>query len=84
MYLPPGGLGVRVDGSCYPTYTVSPFYDSMIAKLIVHGKNKTEVIEKMKRVLSEFVVEGIETTIPFHMELMKHPEFIARNLIRNF
>lgn len=77
MYLPPGGYGVRVDSSCYPGYTVSPFYDSMVAKLIVHGKDRNEAIQRMKRALNEFVIDGINTTIPFHIELLHHPEFIA-------
>ncbi|MCU7667420.1 acetyl-CoA carboxylase biotin carboxylase subunit [Bacillus thuringiensis] len=77
MYLPPGGYGVRVDSSCYPGYTVSPFYDSMVAKLIVHGKDRNEAIQRMKRALNEFVIDGINTTIPFHIELLNHPAFIA-------
>ncbi|PGP21068.1 acetyl-CoA carboxylase biotin carboxylase subunit [Bacillus cereus] len=77
MYLPPGGYGVRVDSSCYPGYTVSPFYDSMVAKLIVHGKDRNEAIQRMKRALNEFVIDGINTTIPFHIELLNHPDFIA-------
>lgn len=70
MYLPPGGYGVRVDSACYPGYTVSPFYDSMVAKLIVHGKTREEAIKKMDRALSEFIVDGIHTTIPFHRRLL--------------
>lgn len=77
MYLPPGGYGVRVDSSCYPGYTVSPFYDSMVAKLIVHGKDRNEAIQRMKRALNEFVIDGINTTIPFHIELLNQPDFIA-------
>ncbi|SDI37415.1 biotin carboxylase /acetyl-CoA carboxylase carboxyltransferase subunit alpha [Alteribacillus persepolensis] len=75
MYLPPGGLGVRIDSAVYPGYTITPFYDSMVAKLIVRGKTREEAISRMKRALSEFVVEGVDTTIPFHMKLMDHPFF---------
>ncbi|MFJ7308866.1 acetyl-CoA carboxylase biotin carboxylase subunit [Peribacillus frigoritolerans] len=74
-YLPPGGLGVRVDSAVYPNYTITPFYDSMIAKLIVHGKDREEAIARMKRALSEFVIEGIDTTIDFHLSLLDHPVF---------
>ncbi|MBY0597336.1 acetyl-CoA carboxylase biotin carboxylase subunit [Bacillus bingmayongensis] len=76
MYLPPGGFGIRVDSAVYPGYSIPPFYDSMIAKLIVHGKTREEAIAKMKRALSEFVIEGIHTTIPFHLQLLDHPDFI--------
>ncbi|MFD2611878.1 acetyl-CoA carboxylase biotin carboxylase subunit [Paenibacillus gansuensis] len=77
FYLPPGGLGVRVDSAAYPGYTISPHYDSMIAKLIVWGKTRTEAIDRMKRALAEFAVDGIHTTIPFHMKLMNHSKFIS-------
>lgn len=79
LYLPPGGNGVRVDGFCYSGYKVSPFYDSMIGKLIVHGKTRDEAIAKMKRALEEFVVDGVNTTIPFHLKLMDHPVFVSGN-----
>ncbi|MGF7535285.1 acetyl-CoA carboxylase biotin carboxylase subunit [Bacillus mexicanus] len=75
MYLPPGGNGVRVDGFCYSGYKVSPFYDSMIGKLIVHGKDREEAIAKMKRALEEFVIDGVKTTIPFHLRLMDNALF---------
>lgn len=75
MYLPPGGYGVRVDGFCYSGYKVSPFYDSMIGKLIVHGKDRKEAIAKMKRSLEEFVIDGVKTTIPFHLRLMDNELF---------
>jgi acetyl-CoA carboxylase biotin carboxylase subunit len=77
MYLPPGGFGVRVDSAAYTGYTISPFYDSMIAKLIVHGKDRDEAIARMKRALSEFVIEGIDTTIPFHLRLLENENFVA-------
>lgn len=76
FYLPPGGPGVRVDSGAYPGYTISPHYDSMIAKLIVWGPTREEAIAKMKRALSEFAIEGIHTTIPFHQKLLEHPTFI--------
>lgn len=75
FYLPPGGYGVRVDSAAYPGYTISPHYDSMIAKLIVWAPTRAEAIERMKRALSEFAIEGIHTTIPFHMRLLQHPLF---------
>lgn len=76
FYLAPGGPGVRVDSAAYPGYVISPHYDSMIAKLIVWGATREEAIAKMKRALSEFVIEGIHTTIPFHQKLLEHPVFI--------
>jgi acetyl-CoA carboxylase biotin carboxylase subunit len=76
FYLPPGGLGVRVDSAAYPGYTISPHYDSMIAKLIVWGKTREDAISRMKRALGEFSIEGIQTTIPFHQLLLEHHTFI--------
>lgn len=75
MYLPPGGPGVRVDSAAYPGYTIPPYYDSMIAKLIVHAPTREEAIARMRRALGEFVIEGIHTTIPFHIKLMEHEKF---------
>lgn len=77
FYLPPGGIGVRVDSSAYPGYTISPHYDSMIAKLIVWAPTRTEAVARMKRALSEFAVDGIKTTIPFHLKLLEHPIFLG-------
>ncbi|ADV93178.1 acetyl-CoA carboxylase biotin carboxylase subunit [Bacillus subtilis] len=77
MYLPPGGLGVRVDSAAYPGYSIPPYYDSMIAKVITYGKTRDEAIARMKRALSEFVIEGIETTIPFHLKLLEHETFVS-------
>lgn len=74
-YLPPGGFGVRVDSAVYPGYTITPHYDSMVAKVIVRGKTREEAIARMKRALSEFVVEGVYTTIPFHLRLLNHEAF---------
>ncbi|WNS44345.1 acetyl-CoA carboxylase biotin carboxylase subunit [Paenibacillus sp. MMS20-IR301] len=79
FYLPPGGLGVRVDSAAYPGYSISPFYDSMIAKLIVWAPTRLEAVAKMKRALAEFAVEGIHTTIPFHQKLLTHPVFLDGN-----
>ena len=76
MYLPPGGLGVRIDSAAYPGYTIPPYYDSMIAKVITYGNTREEAISRMKRALSEFVVEGIHTTIPFHLKLLEHEKFV--------
>ncbi|CAH0177963.1 Biotin carboxylase [Peribacillus sp. Bi96] len=77
MYLPPGGYGVRVDSAAYPGYSIPPYYDSMIAKLIVHAPTREEAIEKMKRALGEFVIEGVHTTIPFHIKLLQHEQFVS-------
>lgn len=76
FYLAPGGFGVRVDSAAYPGYMISPHYDSMIAKLIVWGKTREEAIERMKRALIEFAIDGIKTTIPFHLKLLNHPKFL--------
>ncbi|MDR6224653.1 acetyl-CoA carboxylase biotin carboxylase subunit [Desmospora profundinema] len=75
FYLPPGGVGVRVDSAAYPGYHIPPYYDSMIAKLIVWGKDRPEAIRRMKRSLAEFAIEGISTTIPFHMKLLNNRKF---------
>ncbi|TLS52997.1 acetyl-CoA carboxylase biotin carboxylase subunit [Paenibacillus antri] len=75
FYLPPGGVGVRVDSAAYPGYVIPPHYDSMIAKLIVWAPTREEAIARMKRALGEFAVDGVHTTIPFHMRLMDHPTF---------
>ncbi|WP_336771771.1 acetyl-CoA carboxylase biotin carboxylase subunit [Paenibacillus sp. MMO-58] len=79
FYLPPGGTGVRVDSAVYPGYTISPHYDSMIAKLIVWGRTREEAIARMKRALAEFAIDGIKTTIPFHQKLLNHPVFVKGN-----
>jgi len=75
-YHVPGGLGVRVDSALYAGYQVPPHYDSMIAKLIVHGANRNECLMRLRRSLEEFIIDGLETTIPFHQRLMSAPEFI--------
>ena len=71
---PPGGLGVRVDSGAYQGYRIPPNYDSLIGKLIVHGKNRNECLMRLKRCLSEFVIDGIETTTPLFIELVRHPD----------
>ena len=73
----PGGHGVRVDSHVYAGYSIPPYYDSMIAKLIVTGETRKDAICKMKRALGEFTIEGVNTTIPFHLQLMDHPEFVS-------
>lgn len=83
-YLPPGGYGVRVDSAVYPGYEITPFYDSMVAKLIVWGNDREEAIARMRRALDEFVIEGVHTTIPFHERLLEHPDFVSGNFATNF
>ncbi len=73
-YHTPGGLGVRVDSACYTGYSIPPFYDSMIAKLIVHGRDRVECQMRLKRALEEFVIDGVETTIPLHLRLLEETD----------
>lgn len=80
----PGGHGVRIDTHVYSGYMIPPNYDSMIAKLIVTAQTREEAINKMRRALDEFVIEGIKTTIPFHRQLMDHPDYIAGNYTTKF
>ena len=80
----PGGHGVRLDTHVYAGYTIPPNYDSMIAKLITTAQTREEAISKMRRALDEFVVEGIKTTIPFHRQLMEHPDYLAGNYTTKF
>jgi acetyl-CoA carboxylase, biotin carboxylase subunit len=80
----PGGHGIRVDSHIYAGYTIPPNYDSMIAKLITVAQSRTEAIAKMHRALSEFVIEGIKTTIPFHLQLMEDERFISGNYTTKF
>lgn len=80
----PGGHGVRVDTHIYAGYTIPPNYDSMVAKLIVTARTREEVIVRMKRALSEFVIEGVKTTIPFHLRLMDDPQFQAGKFTTKF
>ena len=72
----PAGFRTRVDGSIYQGYKVTPYYDSMICKLICHGRNREEAIQRMVRSLDECIIEGIKTTINLHKELLNHKKFI--------
>ena len=83
-YHAPGGLGVRVDTHVYSGYVIPPYYDSMIAKLIVVAQTRDEAIEKMKRALREFTIEGVKTTIPFHLQLMDHKDYRSGNYTTKF
>ncbi len=83
-YILPGGFGVRIDSAVYQDYTILPFYDSMIAKLIVHGRDRNEAITRMKRALGEFINEGVKTTIPFHLRVMEHKAFIKGDFSTKF
>ncbi len=76
LYHAPGGLGVRVDSGLYSGYTVPPHYDSMIAKLIVHGSTRNECLMRLRRALEEYVIDGLETIIPLHQRLMTEPRFV--------
>jgi acetyl-CoA carboxylase biotin carboxylase subunit len=80
----PGGHGVRIDTHVYANYSIPPNYDSMIAKLITVAQTREEAISKMRRALEEFVIEGVKTTIPFHLQLMKNEEFINGNYTTKF
>jgi len=80
----PGGHGIRIDTHVYAGYSIPPNYDSMIAKLIVTAQTREEAISKMKRALDEFVIEGVKTTIPFHRELMEHPDYLSGNYTTKF
>lgn len=80
----PGGPGVRVDTGIYNGYSIPSHYDSLIAKLIVHGGDRSEAIMKMKSALEEFIIEGVNTTIPFHKKVLNNPDFISGNFHTNF
>jgi len=79
QWIAPGGRNVRIDTHVHAGYMVPPTYDSMIGKLIVYGRDRNDAIARMHRALSEFTVEGIKTTIPFHQKMMKNPDFINNN-----
>ncbi len=83
-YLPPGGLGVRMDSFVYPDYVIPPYYDSLIGKLIVWGKDRDTAIRRMKRALRECAITGVPTTINFHRQILENPEFLAGNVYTNF
>lgn len=80
----PGGPGVRVDSHIYAGYRVPPYYDSLLAKLIVHGRDRAEALDRMRRALGECVVEGVPTSIPFHQEVLDHPVFVAGEATTRF
>jgi acetyl-CoA carboxylase biotin carboxylase subunit len=80
----PGGYGVRLDTHIYQGYDISPYYDSMIGKLICHGKNRSEAISICKRALDEFVIDPIKTTIPFHRKVMNNTAFIRGKYSTDF
>ena len=84
VFHPPGGHGVRLDTHAYSGYRIPPFYDSMIAKLIVTAPTRKQAIIKMKRALEEFIIEGIKTTIPYHIQLLDDPNFNAGSLTTKY
>lgn len=84
FYHVPGGPGVRVDSAAYQGYTIPPYYDSMVGKLIVWGADREEAIQRMKRALEEFVIEGIHTTIPFHLKVLENAFFRRGEVYTNF
>jgi acetyl-CoA carboxylase biotin carboxylase subunit len=75
-YHPPGGVGVRIDSAAYQGYTIPPYYDSLVGKLIVHGKTRGECLMRLRRALDEFVVDGIETTLPLFRALVREPDIV--------
>jgi acetyl-CoA carboxylase, biotin carboxylase subunit len=80
----PGGPGVRIDTAAHSECTITPYYDSMIAKVIVHGRDRQEAVARMKRTLEMFIIEGIQTTIPLHLKILQDPDFIAGRLHTHF
>ena len=75
----PGGPGIRIDGAVYQGYTITPYYDSMISKLIAHGSDRDDAIRKMRWALAEFIVDGVDTNIDFQLQIIKQPEFLSGN-----
>jgi acetyl-CoA carboxylase biotin carboxylase subunit len=84
VYHPPGGPGVRVDTHIYAGYTVPPYYDSLLAKVIVHGGTRTEALARMHQALDSFIVEGVTTTIPFLRRVIQHPDFVKGKVDTKF
>jgi acetyl-CoA carboxylase biotin carboxylase subunit len=84
VYHPPGGPGVRVDTHIYAGYTVPPYYDSLLAKVIVHGATRTEALARMNQALDSFIIEGITTTIPFLRQVIQHPDFVKGDVDTKF
>ncbi len=83
-YVAPGGPGVRVDSHCFAGYTVPPYYDSLVAKVITHGADRTDALARMRRAVSEFIVEGIRTTLPLHARLLADPRLISGDYSTTF
>ncbi|HEX4574335.1 MAG TPA: acetyl-CoA carboxylase biotin carboxylase subunit [Gemmatimonadales bacterium] len=83
-YHPPGGPGVRLDTHIYAGYTVPPYYDSLLAKVIVHGNSRAEALARMRQALDSFIIEGVTTTIPFLSRVMRHPDFVAGTVDTKF
>ncbi len=83
-YIAPGGPGVRVDSHCYPGYTIPPYYDSLVSKLIVWGNDRPEAIQRMQRALDEYAITGIKTTIPFHQVVLSHAVFQSGDVSTDF
>ncbi len=83
-YIAPGGPGVRVDSHAYPGYVIPPFYDSLVGKLIVWGRDRNEAIQRMQRALDEYAITGIKTTIPFHQKVLSHPQFLKGDVSTDF
>jgi acetyl-CoA carboxylase biotin carboxylase subunit len=81
---PPGGLGVRVETAAYTQYVIPPYYDSMIAKLVVHAATRIDAIMRMQRALNEFIIEGVKTTIPMHKKILDDPQFQKGNISTKF
>jgi acetyl-CoA carboxylase biotin carboxylase subunit len=84
LFVPPGGQGVRTDTAAYSGWRVPAHYDSLIAKVIVHGKDRSEAIVRMRRALHEFIIDGIKSTIPFYLKVLDHPDFISGKFNTNF
>jgi acetyl-CoA carboxylase biotin carboxylase subunit len=83
-YLPPGGPGVKIGSNIHAGYKVLPHFDSLLALLMCHGKDREEVLSRMRRALGEYWIEGVKTTIPFHKLVLEHPQFIGGNITTNF
>jgi acetyl-CoA carboxylase biotin carboxylase subunit len=84
MYYAPGGGGVRVDSHAYAGYTIPPYYDSMIGKLITFGRDRTEAMNRMSRALGEYMITGVKTTIPFEQAVLQDPDFRRGTYNTNF
>jgi acetyl-CoA carboxylase biotin carboxylase subunit len=83
-YYVPGGLGVRIDSAVYQDYYILPYYDSMIAKLIVHGEDRSDAIARDKRCLEEFIIDGVKTTLPLHLKILDNHNFVTGNFATDF